>query len=514
LSYDYLVVGSGIAGLYTALLASRAGRVLLLTKASIEDCNTLHAQGGIAAAIGHDDSPKLHLSDTLAAGAGLCDQRVARIVAEEGPDRIRELIALGVPFDTVDGEIALAKEGAHSVPRVLHAGGDATGANIEVTLSRRVSAAGIDVSERQLVTGIEVGGEGVLGLRVLDTRDGQERDIAGRTVVLASGGSGQLFKLTTNPQVATGDGVALAYLAGAEVVDLEFFQFHPTALQVPNAPPFLISEAVRGEGAILRAADGRRFMLEYDPRGELASRDVVARAILSEMRRSQTQHVYLDVTHLSARQVVTRFPSIYRTCLECGLDITVQLIPVAPAAHYMMGGIRTGIWGETTIPGLYACGEVACTGLHGANRLASNSLLEALVFAKRIAERMRGGDRQPLSLSASPFPCPAEGGSPLEGGSGPWFSPSPADLQSLMWESVGILRHGSNLQCGLTTMANWAKTLPAPHLQAEHELANMLLVGRLMSAAALQREESRGAHYRLDFPADCEAWRRHIVFRR
>jgi len=496
------------------LLANQVGRVLLLTKASIEDCNTRYAQGGIAAAVGPGDSPQLHLRDTLAAGAGLCDPVVARIVAGEGPDRIHDLIAWGVPFDTVEGQVALAREGAHSVPRVLHAGGDATGANIERTLSYRVRLAGIEILEHRLVIGIAVGTEGVAGVRVQDTRDGREVDIAGRTLVLATGGAGQIFKFNTNPEVATGDGVALAYRAGADVVDMEFFQFHPTALYLHGAPPFLISEAVRGEGGILRARDGRRFMSEYDPRAELASRDVVARAIIAELRRSNSECVYLDITHLPPRQIATRFPSIYRFCLDHGLDITVEPIPVAPAAHYMMGGVRTGLWGETTIPGLYACGETACTGLHGANRLASNSLLEALVFGKRVVEHARARTGEALSSNATDFLSSVTLSSEEDSVARPTQPPSLADLQSLMWENVGIIRHGQSLRRALSTLVRWAEAIPTPGQRAEHELSNMALVGQLIAAAALRREESRGAHYRSDFPAEDEAWRRHIVFRR
>ena len=518
MSYDYVIIGSGIAGLYAALVASGLGRVLLVTKASLEECNTRYAQGGIAAAIGPLDSPQLHFSDTVAAGAGLSDPGIARIVAEEGPDRIRDLIAWGVPFDTVDGHIALAREGAHSLPRVLHAGGDATGANIERTLSRRLSLTEVEVWEHKLAVAIEVGAEGVCGIRLLDTCTGREIEVSCRALVLATGGAGQLYKYSTNPEVATGDGVALAYRAGAEVVDLEFVQFHPTALRLPNAPSFLISEAVRGEGAILIATDGRRFMPEYDPRAELASRDVVARSIIAEMRRTKSEHVYLDVTHLPARTVMTRFPNIYRFCLDYGLDITTEPIPVAPAAHYLMGGIRTGAWGETTIRGLYACGEVACTGLHGANRLASNSLLEGLVFGRRVVEHVRsraGETASPCSAAIvgavppSPLSASVRESAPI-----PSEPPTLSQLQSLMWENVGIVRDGQSLSRSLLTMAGWSAALPPPRERAEHELSNMLLVGQLMAAAALERRESRGAHYRSDFPSQDASFERHIVFRR
>ncbi len=512
MSYDCVVVGSGIAGLYTALVADSLGRVLLVTKASLEECNTRYAQGGIAAAVGPLDSPQLHFSDTVAAGAGLSDPCIARIVAEEGPDRIRDLIAWGVPFDTIDGQIALAQEGAHSLPRVLHAGGDATGANIERTLSRRLSLTRVEVWEHKLAVSIELGVEGVCGLRLLDVCNGREVEVACRNLVLATGGAGQLYKYNTNPEVATGDGVALAYRAGAEVVDLEFCQFHPTALCITGAPSFLISEAVRGEGGVLLTVDGRRFMPEYDPRAELASRDVVARSIVAEMRRTKSEHVLLDITHLPPRQVTTRFPSIYRFCLDYGLDITADPIPVAPAAHYLMGGVRTGAWGETTIPGLYACGEVACTGLHGANRLASNSLLEGLVFGKRVVEhaRSRTGETAPPCLASIQGTIPPN----AQACSIPSEPPSRSQLQSLMWENVGIVRDGRSLARSLVTMAGWSATLPPPQQRAEYELSNMVLVGQLMGAAALQRRESRGAHCRSDFPKQDASFERHIVFRR
>ncbi|MGQ9676916.1 MAG: L-aspartate oxidase [Chloroflexota bacterium] len=512
MSYDYVIVGSGIAGLYTALVASGRGRVLLVTKASLEDCNTSYAQGGVAAAIGPLDSPQLHFSDTVAAGAGLTDHCIARIVAEEGPDRIRDLIAWGVPFDAFDGHIALAREGAHSLPRVLHAGGDATGANIERTLSRRLSLTQVEVWEHKMAVDIELGAEGVCGIRLLDTCNGREIEVACHALVLATGGTGQLYRYNTNPEVATGDGVALAYRAGAEVGDLEFFQFHPTALCLPDTPSFLISEAVRGEGAILVTIDGHRFMPDYDPRAELASRDVVARSIVAEMRRTKSEHVYLDVTHLPARQVTTRFPNIYRFCLDYGLDITAEPIPVAPAAHYLMGGIRTGAWGETTIRGLYACGEVACTGLHGANRLASNSLLEGLVFGKRVVEHVRSRAGE----TASPCSAAIVGAvSPnLESDSILSEPPSLSLLQSLMWEDVGIIRDGQSLSRSLLTMADWSAMFPPPRERAEHELSNMLMVGQLMAAAALERRESRGAHHRSDFPAQDASFERHFVFRR
>ena len=353
--YDFIIIGTGIAGLYTALLASEQGSVLVMTKGSIDDCNTKHAQGGIAAPIGLNDSPELHFKDTLKAGAGLCDSESVRILVTEAPDRISDLVRLGVPFDTVNGEISLTMEAAHSVPRILHAGGDATGAHIEATLSTRVREHKITVLEYCLVTEIVVDDKTAHGVKALDLRTGSVLQFDCQTVILATGGAGNLFKFTTNPDVATGDGVALAFKAGAELTDMEFYQFHPTGLRLPGVAPFLISEAVRGEGGILRNVEGYRFMKDYTPDGELAPRDVVARSILFEMRKTGSDRVFLDVTHLPVQVVMTRFPNIYKYCYDHGLDINKGLIPVAPAAHYMMGGVKTNTWGETNIKGPVRC---------------------------------------------------------------------------------------------------------------------------------------------------------------
>lgn len=504
--YDYIIVGSGIAGLYAALLAREHGSVLILTKGSIDECNTKYAQGGIAAAVGQGDSPELHLRDTITAGAGLVDEVAARVLVEEAADRISDLVRFGVPFDTIDGEVALAREGAHSMPRVLHAGGDSTGAHIELSLSSLAQRSRITVLEHCLVTEILVDGGGVEGVQALDCRTNTQERFEGRFLILASGGAGQLYRVSTNPTVATGDGVALAYRAGAEVTDVEFIQFHPTALRMPGVPPFLITEAVRGEGGILRNVRGEPFMSRYHPQAELAPRDVVSRAILMEMERTDSRHVLLDVTHLPASKVASRFPQVYRFCLEHGLDITREPIPVSPAAHYMMGGVRTNIWGETNIRGLLACGEVACTGVHGANRLASNSLLETVVFAKRVIER---------TLSHGDVLAPAPDAitlSQAQTGEAPPLSR--VHLQNLMWEKVGIVRSGESLRQARDILSAWHASLPALTDRPSHELANLVVVARLVTEAALMREESRGAHYRSDFPEPSEAWRRHIIFRR
>ena len=505
--FDYIIVGSGIAGLYAALLARHDGSVCVLTKGSIDECNTKYAQGGIAAAVGTDDDPELHLRDTIAAGAGLVDEEAARILVESAADRIGDLIDFGVPFDSTDGEVALGREAAHSRNRILHAGGDSTGAHIEISLGSVAQLSRITIKEHVQVEELVVEHGRAAGLIALDARSNTTERFDAGAIVLATGGCGQLFRVSTNPDIATADGVALAYRAGAEVADMEFIQFHPTALRLPGVPVFLISEAVRGEGGILRNAAGERFMPGYDERAELAPRDIVARAIVSEMHATDTDRVYLDLRHLAAARVMARFPQIYRHCLDHGVDITRDLIPVSPAAHYMMGGVRTNTWGETTIRGLYACGEVACTGVHGANRLASNSLLETVVFAKRIVQRCQEGADGAAMLSAESIDLPQrahEGVAP----------PDRASLQALMWDKVGIVRERDGLDAAVRRLSAWREAMAPALDRPSHELANMLLAGELMASAALIREESRGAHYRTDFPETREEWRRHIVFRR
>jgi len=431
------------------------------------------------------------------------------VLAEEAADRIDDLVRFGVPFDTLHGEIALAREGAHSLPRILHAGGDSTGAHMELTLSSLAQQSNITVLEFTLATDILLEGDRVAGVRALDQRSGGSTDYACRHLVLATGGAGQLYRVTTNPDVATGNGIAIAYRAGAEIMDMEFFQFHPTALKLPGVQPFLISEAVRGEGGILIDVNGARFMTEYDDRAELAPRDIVARAILDRMNSTGADHVLLDATHLDAARVIARFPQIYRFCLDQGLDITRRPIPVSPAAHYTMGGIRTNVWGETTIPGLYACGECACTAVHGANRLASNSLLETVIFAKRVVQRTI--DAPPDSVGAEPTPDAID---LSEAAPAETPSPSREAVQALMWDRVGIVRDGDSLSRARATLSAWHAALPKPTDRPAHELNDLVACGRLVTEAALIREESRGAHYRSDFPQPHEEWRRHIVFRR
>ena len=509
--YDYIIVGSGIAGLYIALLAIEQGSTLILTKGSIDDCNTKYAQGGIAVAMGKDDSPELHFKDTVTAGDGLCDAETVRILTDEAADCIADLIKFGVPFDTLDGEITLTREAAHSVSRVMHAGGDATGEHIEITLSSQVRSAPINVMENCLAGEILAQNGRILGVRALDCRTGSVEDYHCRFLILATGGAGKLYRYTTNSDVVTGDGIALAFKAGAEISDMEFFQFHPTVLRLPGVAPFLISEAVRGEGGILRNVEGHRFLPDYIAEAELAPRDIVARGIIWEMQKTHSDRVFLDVTHLPPRLITNRFPHIYRFCRDHGLDITKGLIPVAPAAHYLMGGVKVNSWGETNIPGLFAIGETACTGVHGANRLASNSLLESVVFGKRVVQRteIATSSQSGKSSAASrhhslPNREPSSTAPPL----------SLPNLQSLMWDKVGIIRSGVDLEETAGTLATWQSLLPQPSDRPSYELNNLILCARLTTEAALLREESRGAHFRADFPKASPEWQRHIVFRK
>jgi L-aspartate oxidase len=507
--YDYILVGSGIAGLYTALLAKEQGSVLIITKSGIEECNTRHAQGGIAAPIGTNDSPELHIKDTLAAGKGLCDEEAVRLLATEAPDRIADLVKFGVPFDTLEGKIALTMEAAHSVPRILHAGGDATGEHIEVTLSKRVRASHIRVMENYLAIEILLEKGRVKGVKTQNCRTGAFEEFECRWLILATGGAGQLYKFNTNSEIATGDGIALAFKAGAEVADMEFFQFHPTALHMSGVPNFLISEAVRGEGGILRNINGYRFMPDYTPDKELAPRDVVARSIVYEMEKTGTENVFIDVTHLPRNLVTTRFPNIYQFCLDYGLDITKEMVPVAPAAHYMMGGVKVNSWGETNIPGLFAAGETACTGVHGSNRLASNSMLEVLVFSKRILDRTRDGN----NLMASDKKKTSDEYHVISDRKSRKKMPeiSMSNLKNMMWDKVGIIRNKESLTEAANVLAIWQKGLPLTE-RVSYELSNMILTGHLITEAALIREESRGAQFRTDYPDTSPAWQHHIIF--
>jgi L-aspartate oxidase len=500
--YTTIVIGSGISGLFVALEARKLGPVLVLTKGSIEDTNTRWAQGGIAAAVGPLDTPAQHLADTISAGDGLVNEEAARVLCDEAPSRIRDLVEYGVSFDSLGGEVALGREAAHSRSRILHAGGDRTGAEIETALTSAVNDPQITVLDHTLVTRLIVERGRAAGVQCVALNTGKEESYEAGNVVLATGGAGQLFSYTTNPDVATGDGIALAFEAGAEVADLEFYQFHPTALHLAGAPPFLISEAVRGEGAVLRNVRGEPFMARYHELKDLAPRDVVARAIVAEMRATGHDSVSLDCTMLKSVDLAARFPGIHAFCSSVGLEMRTDPIPVAPAAHYLMGGVRTDILGRTTIPGLFACGEVACTGVHGANRLASNSLMETVVFGKRVVEHIerREGGAAPRSTSAQATASAA--GAP----------PDHATLQRLMWQCAGIERQGDEMTSALQTMRGWGaggqlNTRPG------FERRQMTVLGSLMLSAALARAESRGGHFRRDFPTrDDSQWRRQQVW--
>ncbi len=515
-TYDYIVIGSGIAGLYAAHYARQFGTVLILTKGRLSQSNTRYAQGGVAAAVAADDSPVLHWEDTMVAGAGLCDPHAVMAMVSEGPACVRELMSLGVNFDTLHGEINLAMEGAHSVPRVLHARGDATGAEIEGALTRHTRRTAVTIRENHLATKLLLQGGRCVGVEALDKRQRSLHTFGCRNVILCSGGAGQLFAYTTNPGIATGDGVALAFQAGAGIADMEFFQFHPTALRMRGAPSFLISEAVRGAGAYLRNSRGERFLARYHELAELAPRDVVSRAAVREMIRTRSDCVYLDLQHMDAAETRTHFPTIYSRCLKYGIDITTALVPVAPAAHYMTGGVLTDLCGRTSVPGLYACGEVSCTGVHGANRLASNSLLEALVFARRIVLDSQGISVPEYALPQETEPAlarnkhvrveipPVATTRKRAGGTLP-------ALKRLMWHNTGIVRDEAGLAEAEVQLLEWLARTPAGKKQRQHEYRSSLVLGLLLTTAARMRKESRGAHYRQDFPDPHDSWRHRIV---
>ncbi|MFC5928750.1 L-aspartate oxidase [Cryobacterium melibiosiphilum] len=504
-----LVIGSGLAGLVAAVRATDAGHhVVLVTKAALPESNTRYAQGGIAAALFPDDSVHSHMRDTLRAGAGLCSTRAVRILCSEGPERVRDLIRFGVDFDRDESGVARGLEAAHSRSRVVHAGGDATGAIVEnalvATARQRAARANstLQILEHTMLTDLVVDAGRVTGARTV--HDGNPGTLSADVVILATGGAGMLYRHTTNPDVATGDGLAAAWRAGASVADLEFYQFHPTALAVPGTP--LVSEAVRGEGAVLLGRAGDRFMLAEHPDAELAPRDVVARGIARQMAAQNGEPVVLDATGLGRGALERRFPTITAACRAAGLDWAEQPIPVAPAAHYWMGGIVTDTWGRSSLPGLFAVGEVARTGAHGANRLASNSLLEAAVFADRAVRAL--GTTTPTATDPVPATQPTATATPTPTRTGTGTGTGTASaatpglrraLQDLMWESAGVHRSGAGLAAAVQTLALWTAT-EHPRTVAEHEDRNLLDLARLTVAAALGRQESRGAHHRADFP--------------
>lgn len=534
--YDVVIVGGGIAGLSVALRLPAHLRVALFTKGQLGESNTRYAQGGLTVALGSDDSPELHLQDTLAAGAGLCDSQAARLLAEEAPAAVRWLIGLGVQFDharpgdshaTSDG-LLLGREAAHSRWRILHAGGDATGAEIERALVATLKQHPyIDIYAETFVHRLLVENGVCVGLEAID-RVGQAFAVYTSATVLANGGAGGLWLHTSNPVGATADGLALAWRAGAALTDLEFMQFHPTVLVV-NGASHLISEAVRGEGAYLCNHAGKRFMPRYHELAELAPRDVVARAILSEMLAEGTDHQYLDLRRLDAGRMYERFPTISALCRQHGLDLARDLLPVAPAAHYCMGGIHTDTYGRTTLPGLYAVGEVACTGVHGANRLASNSLLEGLVFGLRLADGLAtpGGTRD-LSTGRVACEVPVYDDARHDADllqvqpDEQQISQARRRVRQVMWQYVSLRRdQGGLLEArrqihALRQELLWSKSLSTPRPSARtawYETVNMFKSAELVIAAALQRRESRGSHWRKDYPtSDEQLARTHYMF--
>ena len=496
---DFIVVGAGVAGLSAAIELASSGTVLVIAKDSLRESSSEYAQGGIAVALSDDDEVELHEQDTIVAGDGLCNVEAVRTLVEEGPAAIEKLIEWGTEFDREGAKLLFAREGAHSRNRVLHAHGDSTGREIVRTLRQKARTIGaISFQTFSAVTDLTLHDGEVAGICALDEKSNETVLVESRGVLLATGGLGRVFENTTNPDVATGDGVATAYRAGAVISDIEFVQFHPTALYVPNAPRFLLSEALRGEGAYLKNASGERFMERYHPLKELAPRDVVSRSIVMELRATGDDSAFLDLTHLPRGFVQERFPRIYETCLRYGIDLQEVPAPVRPAAHYAMGGVKTDLWGRTNVAGLFAAGEAACTGVHGANRLASNSLLEGVVFGARAGQTMsalsgrkNGGRELPASVQ---FPKISE-----------------RDLRAIAWNSCGVLRNGPELAAARKRLESRAfEAYPSPD-RLLFELRNMHQVASLISIAALARQESRGGHYRTDFPLKSPVFQKHSL---
>ncbi|MFH1021862.1 MAG: L-aspartate oxidase [Planctomycetota bacterium] len=507
---DVLVVGSGVAGLRAALEAAKTGRVVLLSKRDLPEGNTRYAQGGIAAAMASGDSPDIHARDTVAAGAGFCDEAVVREVVGEGPDSIRQLMQWGACFDTRDGAVDFAREGGHSQARVLHAEGDATGREVVRVLVEKVRAEpAIRILEHTFAVDLVSVADRIAGVLAADARWGPIL-VWARAVILATGGAGQVYRESTNPPIATGDGVAMAWRAGAAIHDMEFYQFHPTVLYVAGASRILITEAARGEGGVLRNRHGERFMEKTHPMADLAPRDVVARAIYREMERTGDTNVYLDMTHLPEKFLRTRFPQVHAACASFDIDIARQPVPVRPGAHYMIGGVITDLRGRTTLPGLFAAGEAASTGLHGANRLASNSLLEGFVLGAHAGASAAEDAR---ALAATPFDLGLSFRKKGGDGRGIDILDVRNSLQSVMWRYVGIEREKTGLGEALQKIDFWRHYILGKRFSAPEgwELQNLLTVARLITLSALRREETRGVHVRTDFPDAVGDWRtRHV----
>ncbi|QOY85792.1 L-aspartate oxidase [Paludibaculum fermentans] len=498
---DYLVVGAGVAGLRAAIALAPAGRVLVVAKDSLRESSSEYAQGGIAVALSDDDEVDLHESDTLAAGDGLCNREAVHVLVEEGPAAIQQLMDWGAEFDKEGGRLVFAREGAHSRSRVLHSHGDSTGKEIARTLYHKAaSLENVSFRSFSAVVDLLVQDGRVVGAVALDENTGSLIPISAKAVLLATGGLGRVFTDTTNPDVATGDGVAMGWRAGATISDIEFIQFHPTALHIEGAPRFLLSEALRGEGAHLLNAKGERFMRRYHEMAELAPRDVVSRCIVEEMRREKSPHVFLDLSGRGPGFVKNRFPRIYTTCLEYGIDLDKEPAPVHPAAHYSMGGVWTDLDGRTSSPGLWAAGEVACTGVHGANRLASNSLLEGVVFGARAGQsivdsdstaRLRGVRFEPLEIPQT----------------------KEAIVRRIATDFCGIIRNGDGLTTALTILGGMPASRKRQVSRADIEVANIHTLTQLIARCARAREESRGAHRRSDYPKRVEAFEKHSRIR-
>lgn len=511
---DFLIIGSGLAGLYAALYASRFGKVTLITKSTIEQSNSFWAQGGIAAAMDPEDSTWFHIEDTLRAGRGLCNREAVEILVEEGRDRVIDLMALGMEFDTAEGGLELGLEGGHTKRRVLHAGGTSTGREMVSFLIAAVEKnPSITKFENTGVIKFLSDGNNCFGALVLD-QEFRSSLIYSKSTILAAGGASALYKRTTNPKGSVGEGIALSYQAGAEIADMEFMQFHPTAFYSENGESFLISEALRGEGAYLLNGDRKRFMTEYSEYAELAPRDVVSRSIFHEMSKSSDNNVYLDLRHIESDYIINRFSNIYNFCINNGVDATTDLIPVAPAAHYTIGGVKTGLYGETNIKGLFACGEVASTGVHGANRLASNSLLECIVFAKRavdgaltiLNDQTKPHDPDQIDLSELDLRYSESQSNEL--------SKYKKTVSQVLNSNVGIVRTKQGVLGAIAKIEEISQALEKFSGYYRMKLEMAIDVSLLIAKSALIREESRGVHIREDFPQEEAEWKNHIVIKK
>jgi L-aspartate oxidase len=514
---DFLVIGGGVAGLRAAVELARNGDVLVVTKDAPSESSSEYAQGGVAVVLSDEDEISIHFDDTIKAGDGLCLRKAVGTLVKEGPTRIRELILWGAEFDKEGTKLAFTQEAAHSKRRILHAQGDSTGKEIMRVLIDKVRSTGsVSKIDFAFTRDLIIQDGRCVGAVVCQHALKKILIISSSAVVLATGGAGQIFERTTNPAVATGDGVAMAFRAGAALVDMEFIQFHPTALVRPGAPQFLLSEAMRGEGGMLKNREGVRFMDRYHPARELAPRDVVTRAIHAEMTATGSSHVFLDMTHLNPGYVTQRFPRIYRTCKGLGVDITAEPVPVSPAAHYMMGGIRTDLWGATTIPGLFSAGESACTGVHGANRLASNSLLEGLVYGERAGLAAARYARRQINRSSR---LPRISARQIAGHASPQNRSAVDEMKTtfkkLMWEKVGIVRNRKDLTAALRQLREWEGKLKGYGADRSiFELRNMITTASLITRSALLREGSVGAHFRSDFPGKGKNWRKRTLLMR